>query len=76
MVNSELYTQNKLKEDAEAFREMNKLKYGEKSPDREGEKKTLVNVEDASFSIDVGIPTEEWDGLPVPGIVFCQTSPQ
>ena len=52
---------------------MRQEKSGNKPPDGE-EQKTLVNVKDASFSIIMGIPTKEWDDLPYPGLVFCQTS--
>ena len=55
---------------------MKKGKYGTKTPDRVGEEKTLVNTEDASCNLIMGIPTEELDGLPYPGLVFCQTSSQ
>ena len=71
--NNEWYIQKKLREGAEAFKKMKQEKSGNKPPDGE-EQKTLVNVKDASFSIIMGIPTKEWDDLPYPGLVFCQTS--
>ena len=40
------------------------------------EKKTLVNVKDASWSLMMGIPTEEWDDLPSPGLMICNNSLQ
>ena len=33
----------------------------------------MVNVEDVSCSLMIGIPTKEWDDLPSPGIIFFQT---
>ena len=33
----------------------------------------MVNVEDVSCSLMMGIPTKEWDDLPSPGIIFFQT---
>ena len=53
---------------------MKQVKYGNKPPDGGGEQKTLVNVEDASCIIMMGIPTKEWYYLPYPGIIFYQTS--
>ena len=36
----------------------------------------MVNVKDASCSLMMGAPTEEWGELPSPGLMFCQTSTQ
>ena len=38
--------------------------------------KALVNVKDASCSLMMGSPTDEWGELPYPGLMFCQTSTQ
>ena len=46
------------------------------SPLMEEEKKSLVNVEDASCILMMGIPTKELDDLPSPGFVFFQASSQ
>ena len=59
----------KLKEDAEVFSKMKQVKYVNK-PSGGGFDKTLVNINDASFSFMVGIPTKEWDGIPPTWIVF------
>ena len=40
------------------------------------ENKKIVNVKDASCSIVMGIHTKEWDDLPSPGLMFCQTLSQ
>ena len=45
-------------------------------PDGGGQQRTLVNVEDASCSLMMGIPTEEWDYLPSPGLMFYHNSSQ
>ena len=65
----------KLKEDSETFRKTNQEKYGKNSPDG-GEQKTLVDVKDTSCSLMIWIPTNEWDDLPSPGLIFCQTLSQ
>ena len=59
-----------LKKDIEAFRKMNQENLGT-TPLME-EKKTLVNVKDASCSLMMVIPTEEWYCLPSHGLMFCQ----
>ena len=41
-----------------------------------GYQKALVNVKDASCSLIMGSPTNEWGELPSPGLMFCQTSTQ
>ena len=41
-----------------------------------GEQKALVNVKDASCSLMMGSPTEEWGELLSPGLMFCQNSTQ
>ena len=53
---------------------MKQLKSGNKHPAGGGEQKTLADVEDASCILIMGIPTKEWDYIPSPGLVFCQTS--
>ena len=53
---------------------MKQVKYGNKPPDGGGEQKTLVNVEDASCIVMMGIPIKEWYYLPYPGTVLYQTS--
>ena len=40
------------------------------NPPGEGDQKALVNVKDASYSIMMGSPTDEWGKLPSPGIMF------
>ena len=55
---------------------MKQGKYGNKTPDREGEQKTLVNVEYASCSLMMDITTKEWDDITSPGLMFYQTSSQ
>ena len=52
---------------------MNNEKYSNKLPGG-GDQKALVNVKDSSCSLVMGSPTEEWDELPFPGPMFCQTS--
>ena len=42
----------------------------------EEEKKTLADVDYVSCSLMMVIPTEEWDDIPSPGLMFFQTSPQ
>ena len=73
--NSDCPTQANIKEDAEEFRNTNQDKYSNKPPGG-GDQKALVNVEDASCSLVMGSPTEEWGKLPSPGLMFCQTSTQ
>ena len=34
----------------------------------------MLNVEDVSYSIVMGVTTKEWDDKPSPTIMFCQTS--
>ena len=41
-----------------------------------GDQKALVNVKDASCSLMMGSPTDEWGELPSPGLMLCQTSTQ
>ena len=41
-----------------------------------GYQKELVNVKDASCSLIMEDPTEEWGKLPSPGLMFYQTSTQ
>ena len=53
---------------------MKQGKYGNKPPYGRGEQKKLVNVEDASCILMMGIPTKEWDDLPYTGLVLCHTS--
>ena len=65
----------KLKEDAEVFSKMKQVKYVNK-PSGGGVEKTLVNINDASFSFMVGIPTKEWYNIPFPWLMFCQTLSQ
>ena len=67
-------TQTNIKEDSEVFRNMKQVKSCTNPPDGGGEQKTLVNVEDASCIIIMGIPTKEWDDIPSPGLVFYHTS--
>ena len=55
MVNNECSAQTNIKEDVEGFRKMRQVKYDNKTTDV-GEQKTLVNIEDALFSIIIGIP--------------------
>ena len=73
--NSDFPTQSKLKEDAEAIWKMKQEKYSNNPPGG-GDQKALVNVKDASFSIMMGSPTEEWGKLQYPGLMLCQTSTQ
>ena len=74
--NSEWSTQTKLKKYEEALRKMNQGKFGNNPPYGLGEQKTLVNVEDASCSLMMVIPTEEYDDLPYPGLMFFQIPSQ
>ena len=67
--NSYCLTQSKLKEDVEAFRKMNQDKSSNKPPGR-GDQKSLVDVRDASCSLMMGSPTEEWGEPPYPGLMF------
>ena len=41
-----------------------------------GDQKSLVNVKDASCSLMMGSPTEEWGEPPYHGLILCQTSTQ
>ena len=54
---------------------MEQGKYGNKPTDGGGDT-TLVNVEDSSYSLVMGIHTEEWCDLPYTGLMFDQTSPK
>ena len=67
--NSDCPTQSKLKEDVEAFRNMNQDKSSNKPPGG-GDHKSLVDVRDASCSLVMGSPTEEWGEPPSPGLIF------
>ena len=53
---------------------MKQGRYSNRPPNGGGEQKKLVNVEDASYSLIMRIPTEEWDDPPYTGLVFFQTS--
>ena len=68
--------QKNIKENAESFRKIKDGKFGNKPPNGEGEKKSLVNVENASCSLMIGIPTKVWYDLQYTGIIFLQTSSQ
>ena len=57
--NNDYPTQDRLKEDAEAFRKMKQEKSSNKPPGQV-DQKTLVNLKDAPFSLMMGSPTEEW----------------
>ena len=46
------------------------------NPPGGGYQKALVHVKDASCILVMVSPTEEWDKLPYPGLMFCQTSTQ
>ena len=63
-------TQKKFKEDTEEFRNIKQGKSGKTPPDGGREQKTLVNIEDASCSLMVGVRTKEWDDLPSPGLML------
>ena len=41
-----------------------------------GDQKALVNVKDASCSLMMGSPTDEWGELTSTGLMFCQNSTQ
>ena len=71
--NNECYTKTKIKEDEFTFIKTKQEKSGNKPPDG-GEQKTLIKFKNRSCSIMMGIPTEEWDDLPSPGIMLCHTS--
>ena len=71
--NNECPTQARLKEDADAFRKMNKEKSSNKPPGG-GDQKSLVKFKEALCSLMMGSPTEEWGELPSPGLMLCQTS--
>ena len=73
--NSKFPTQTKLKEDAEAFRNLKQEKSSNKPPGG-GDQKSLVNVKDASFNLIMGYLTKEWDEPPSPGLIIFQTSTQ
>ena len=62
-------TQARLKEDAESLRKMKQDKSSNKPPGG-GDQKALVNVKDASCSLIMGSPVEEWGELPSPGLMF------
>ena len=51
------------------------IKIWEQAPDVV-EQKTFVKFKDESCSIMMGIPTKEWDDLPSPVLMSCQTSSQ
>ena len=70
-VNSECSTQIKLKEDAEAFKNMKQEKSSNKPPGG-GYQKVLVNAKDTPCSLMVGAPTKEWGKPPSPGLMFFQ----
>ena len=57
------------------FRNTKQGKYWIKLTDL-GVNKALVNVDDASCILMMGIFNKEWDYLPSPGLMFCQTSSQ
>ena len=61
--NSECSNQTNLKGNAEESRNKKQGKYGNKTPDRGGEKK-IGNVEDPSCSLMMGITTNEWYDIP------------
>ena len=65
-------TQAKLKEDAEAFRNMKQEKSSNKPPGG-GYQKSLLNVKYASCSLMMRTPTEEWYKLPSHSLIFFQT---
>ena len=73
--NNDFPTQARLKEDAEAFIKMKQEKSSNKPPGG-GDQKALVNVKDASCSLMMGSPTDEWGELTSPGLMVCQTSTQ
>ena len=52
---------------------MKKVKSGNNPPDGLREQKLFVNVDDASFSLMMGISTKEWDDIPYPRHILCQT---
>ena len=65
--NSGFPTEAKLKEYVQSFRNMNQEKSFNKPPGG-GYQKALVNVKDASRSLMMGPPTEEWGKLPYTGL--------
>ena len=73
--NNDFPTQSRLKEDVEAFRKMKQEKSSNKPPGG-GYQKALVNVKDASYSLMMVSPTDEWGELQSPGLMFCQNSTQ
>ena len=54
---------------------MNQEKLSNKTPRGEYQK-ALVNIKDASCSLTMRSPTDEWGELPSPGLMFCKTSTQ
>ena len=62
---SECSTQTKLKEDVESFRKTKQEKSANK-PHGGGDQKALVNFKDASCSLMMGDPTEEWGDPIIP----------
>ena len=74
-VNSDCPTKTNITEDAEAFRNMRQEKYPNKPPGG-GYLKALVNAKNASCSLVMGAPTEEWGKPPSTGLMFYQTSTQ
>ena len=48
----------------------------DKTPCWRKREKQLVNAEDESCTPMMGIPTEQWDDLPPPVLMFFQTSSQ
>ena len=74
--NSECSTQKNIKEDEQAFRKMNNVKSRNKPPDGGEEQKPLVNVEDASCNLIMGIHTKDLYDFSSPGLIIFYTSPQ
>ena len=56
-----------LEEDSEAF---SKTKQRNNHTDVGGEKNILLNIENASCSLMISIPAEEWDDIPSPELMF------
>ena len=73
--NSKCPTQKNTKEDTETFKNLKQENSPNKLPGG-GYQKALVNVKDASCSLMMVHPTEEWGEPPYPGLMFCQTSIQ
>ena len=73
--NNDCQTQAKLKEDSDSFRKMKQEKSSNNTTGG-GYHKSLVNVKDASRSLMMGCPIEEWGELPSIGLMFCQKSTQ